>query len=467
MKREKSKTFIGIDRKEIAKNLAVQELGRNAGLANQPDSRSSTPCDNEDEIRRTHDGLAHENKLLHEEKLQALDQEWRETDRHIAESVIMECIDQARQYTLETKAEYTRELKKSAQRRNHYKRRIAALRDKGVEVSSSALGSYGLVYALLFVFLIVESFANSFFLGMGNKLGILGGGIEAFFIAALSIVLSFSAGIGVQAINGQSITRRIAGVLGGCMFLGTAVAYHTLIAWYRGCLVYSNPDTAKADAIANFLLHGLVLPDIHSYGLAVVGVFFSCTAFIAGVHRKSERLAADYGRIAKEYELADAQLREMEKAYFASINEASLGQCEEVDARMKIAQDAGSRQRLLTLECSRIKNNFEKNSKDIQDSYAYSIELFRRSNIAVRDTPCPVYFNDRPSSLSEDMQKMDNTIMDMIEMSAKNLDPCLLKLVDIANEVKTRIRDLYEATLQEAPAFLEELRTATSNDSKQ
>jgi len=450
-----------IDKKVVAEIKAAEEHGRTSGLENQPPSLAIVPCDRENQIQRAFDGFAREYKEKFEKELQHVGQQWLEIDqinKRISELSIKDYLDQARQNYLEVETTFTSEHKERVKGRNYNKRRFSVYRDKGLKVSSSAHGSYALVYAFLLLFLLIESFANSYFLGMGNELGMLGGVIEALFIALLSICFSYTAGIGVRAITGRGLLRRTAGFFGGCLFFMSIVAYHTLIGWYRGCLVYLNPETAKADAMINFMQHGMALPDLHCYGLAVVGIFFGGTAFVAGFQCRDARLAAEYARIAKEYEITDTQLKSKEEEYLASLNEVCCSRCEEVDSCLNLARDAESQTKLLELECSRVINHFTMKINDIQDSCAYAIELFRRSNKAVRDTPAPTYFNNKPSPLSEEVKRLDTTVAEEIEQSIINIGHRLNKLEELSDEIKNKIRAEYQTNLQAAPKLFDDLR---------
>jgi hypothetical protein len=448
-----------IDQEEIASGtLKVSEHGRKTGMENLPPSVATSPCDNEKHIQRYHERLAAETRERFEEEQLTIGQERTERLGEVDVAKAKEPRSVAHQLVVELQTKFSDDIKRAAKDRNRSKRRLAALKDQGIDASNTAVGSYSLVLGALFFFLIVEALANSYFIGQGSDYGLLGGAIEAFFIASISIVISFSAGIGCRAIFGKGWLRRTLAVIAGLCYGAALVFYHTLIGWYRASLVYGNPDTAVSDALTNFTDNGLALPDLYSYGLAIVGLFFAGVAFVAGIKGRDARLASLHGRIAEKFNRAETKLRKLEHSYLTGVNQVYMGQIDEVEKRQKAADVAGHHLRVNFAKSKWLGNSYKNMVDAIRHSYIYSVERFRVSNQAVRSIHAPCYFANEPAPLEVPEIELDRDAKYADQVD--ELERCLKAFHAVANEERDLLREDYKACLKKTPAFLAQLRSA-------
>ena len=380
-------------------------------------------------------------------------------------SRLEELREKAKQELIELQAGAAPEIKRAAQWLRRCQRVLSALKDQGYDLTDATMGSYLFVYGVLFPFLILESLANAYFIGQGSDLGLLGGAIGAFFIASLSIALSFTAGMGVRAILGEGIVRRVLAFLMGIVYAGGIVVYHTIIGWYRAALVYGNPDTAVSDALVNFASYAFSLPDLYSYGLAIVGLFFAGIAFLAGFESKDARMKARLARKVNEKGDAEANYNSVIKFYTSGVVSVYTEPLAEMEDRVKSACENAHELRLVLLEIDKDQNEFRYLIREIRYTQLYATGLLRCSNLAVRDTPAPKYFNEDPLSLEIDEFEFDPQLVENARQAIKNIEKRLQELRQVAKTEKTRIRFDYEEALKSMPAFIYSLCSEPAGES--
>lgn len=448
-KNNKSKNII--DQDVIAKELDPAERGRLTGQENKPHSSALSPCGNENDMRGHHELLEAEDRKNFDEEQQTQELERAEMFSELDVAKAKAPRSEARQSVVTLQTELAGDIKEAAKHRDSCARHLAVLRDKGIDVSKTALGSYSLLLVFLFFFLIVEALANSYMLGQGNDYGLLGGAIEALFIASLSIALSYSSGIGIRAIFGKGMLRRTLSIVAGLCYGTALVGYHSIIGWYRAALVYGNPDNAASDALINFVNNGLALPDLYSYALIIVGLFFGGIAFLSGLHSQDVKLASFYARINEKFHEAEVQLRKLEVNYLTNVNLIYIGKISLVEKLQKAANAAGHNVRKNVLQNKFLANSYKNRANAIRLSYEYAVRLFRSSNEAVRSTFSPAYFADEPIPLNVADSAYGTELNDAAQVG--DLEQFLQTFHSVAEEEKGHIREDHEACLREAPGF--------------
>lgn len=170
-----------IDQEEIAKKLLnAPGRGRKTGEENLPPSNAVGLSDDEKYFKRNHESLIALKRRSYEEGIQRLENERTEILDNLYPDIFDEPREVAEKELVEAKIRFAEDIKRSAKHRNRLERRLAALKNQDIDVTSSAVGSYLLVYGLLIAFLIVESLANSYFIGQASDYGLLGERLKLF-----------------------------------------------------------------------------------------------------------------------------------------------------------------------------------------------------------------------------------------------------------------------------------------------
>jgi hypothetical protein len=449
---------INVDAEYISeKELMANDRGREAGKDNLPPAHAVAPCECEKQIKKDIEETSRRIFNIFLEKRGIQKKKVDEIRDLFDPSKIEDIKEKARQKFNELQTIMGPEIKRAAQWLRLCRREVAALKNQGLDLSGASMGSYLLVYGILFAFVIVESLANSYFIGQGSDLGLLGGAIGAFFIASLSIALSFTAGVGVRAASGKGVVRHSFALILGLMWAGGLFVYHTIIGWYRASLVYGNPDTAVSDALANFAEYGFFLPDLYSYGLAIVGLFFAGTAFVAGFQSSDARKKSQLARKLKEKDDAEANYYAFIHRYMEKLVDIYNDHLTEVENRVKTARENGHELRLVLLEIDKDHNEFQYLINKLINTYHNAIMQFRSSNLAVRDTPAPKYFNDTPAPLKIDRFTFDGNSINDAQKIVENMKDHLEELRQVAKTEKKQIRSDYETALKNSPEFIESL----------
>jgi hypothetical protein len=353
----------------------------------------------------------------------------------------------------EAKTFHKREILKAALKYFGCLRLRRAFEIKHPDLEGLSGGGYSLI--ILSVLLLVESMLNSYFIGQGSTWGILGGAIEAFFIALLSIVLAYSSGVGVRALLDTGDWRRyFAPALILTSVVGLVI-YHLLVGHYRGSLLYGIPKTAVADALANFRRYGTALPDLYCYSLVVVGLFFASTAFREGLRSRLERLRAEYRRLIKREEAAETNWRQEEKNYLGSVNQTCREQMATLDQCVNEAQDLVRLLRLNIIETNHLKRHREADMNTVHYDYITSLEVYWRAYEYVKTSPGPTGYRVDPPPLEIAKPTIASESGDEVDDLATRLDECLAKIEEEACDAKDKILAANKAALGQAPRFFD------------
>ncbi|MGH8716871.1 MAG: hypothetical protein ACREUI_09175, partial [Burkholderiales bacterium] len=133
-------------------------------------------------------------------------------------------------------------------------------------------------------FLGLESIANTGLFAMGSDIGILGGFLSAIQVSGLSVFAMFLWGKVLRAAQEQSsaVWRALANV-GTLIVTALLTIYHSVVAWYRHLLEYSNrPDDAVRTAGEFFFKYRFDIPDILSWYLLLIGLIFGVLSAVTG-----------------------------------------------------------------------------------------------------------------------------------------------------------------------------------------
>ena len=168
-----------------------------------------------------------------------------------------------------------------------------------------------LFWGILFIVLILESIANSYFYAQGSDLGLLGGVLQAFLVSITNVVMSFGIGfILFRYTNHISIFKKIIAWIGITLSFFMISFLHLITAHYREILI-KYPDDSVKNVIYETWNNPFNLSDFDSFILIVIG--YAISIFIVLKSYKYDDRYPHYGQIDREYKLAKTQLEELEK----------------------------------------------------------------------------------------------------------------------------------------------------------
>ena len=444
-----------IERKSLPKleeQLKPEQRGRKMGMEETPKSDSKSQSAYENRIRSEHERVAARAHGHYSEIIQPLRAARLEVIQRIMDPPLGEPLSKARQAAVEAKKKYDMDATKSSRDKEIASKGLASLVDEGVN-TAEARGKNAIyyIYACIAAYLVIESLLNSHFLGQGNISGLVGGFIEATSISLLSIFTSFYIGRMIRYVYdidwwGRKVSWGIS-----LLYMAGIGTYHNIIGWYRHCLVYQNAETAQFDAIAEFAKNGIWLPEIYSYGLMMVGLFFALITFYHGISYKAAQQSTKHGKIVSIYDAACTKLNSVYQEYMSNVSTAYTEQLGAIDDVVRSVTEDISKLNLNIIETQSIMDKDWGLMNAIRSSYTNVIGKFRKSNEAVRRTPTPLYFSEEAKELGIKSFAEIGEDLEMAKEIINNVKDIRSQIQEKANIEKTNIRVDHKATLELAP----------------
>ncbi|GEM_PF-2709958 len=156
----------------------------------------------------------------------------------------------------------------------------------------------GIVAALL----LIESLLNGSVLAQGLETGLIGGWGLAIVISFINVIF-LGLVIGAWCLrqrNHISLWHRIVGNTGLVVIFVLAIVVNSVVAHYRDESNGPDPENASVRALSSFWQHPLVLNDVTSYLLWVLGIAFWLFATVEGY--KMDDPYPQYGKVSERYQ---------------------------------------------------------------------------------------------------------------------------------------------------------------------
>lgn len=433
------------------------EAGRIAGIQNLPPTSAVAPCPTEKRMLLDASNEAHRARGKVCISFKREEEERRDLKNCQSPNIFKEVLFGFKTKLKAAAVSLYPGIKDAARSVSYYGRAAAATLDRAPGIREKSANSYRFVYAALAGLLFIESCLNSYFFALGNKFGLLGGLFEALLIAGISIAISFAAGTAVRALYENGDWLRMAAICMAGAWASTLTVYHFCIGWLRAALVYGNPETAVIDALSNFARYKFSLPDLYCFGLALIGLIFCSSAFLAGYRSKDARRNANYARIFLDQKEAQKRLRAAKQNYLSTLAQLFDEALEDLDQLFENANDAARRLRMGLHDHNCRLESYKSSIHHIAERYNLSIAEFRRSNEIVRSTPSPKYFVEDPLPLIIEPLPFDHDPVAESKDILSNLEKRMEDLLSLVDSEKAAIRAEYEKMLESTPQTFAEL----------
>ena len=324
---------------------------------------------------------------------------------------------------------------------------------------------------VILIIAVFEMLINTFF--FENEQGLIGGFFVAAGLAIVNLGGAFCLGIIFRYKNLKSIDKKIFAWPALIVFVIMTIFANSLFAAFRSeyQLVIDPTEAfqvreaflrAWPEATAIFRLD-MEIKDQMSFVLLILGVILSLIAFWKGYttddkypghgqkDRKYRKLLSEELRMQ---ELARQKVKELLHQQKARVHAAIQEPATQIGMISKRSAD---------LQHSR--TLFENQAGAIQREFAMVVDAYRHANVAVRVTPAPEYFKERPStSLRADSLGFDQVHHELIEVQAeiKTLsdqfkDPLNAKLHELQGNTVEVLKKTMSDFLNEVQSDAEDL----------
>jgi hypothetical protein len=250
-------------------------------------------------------------------------------------------------------------------------------------------------YGLLCVILGVEVVLNGTMLARGNELGFLGGGTQAFVLAAMNLTVAFAVGKWcLTQTQHKSRIRKSVGFVAIALYATAAVFFNLAVGHYRDALGDDDIDGPAAYALGTLQKSPLRLADLQSYALTCAGLTFAMIACLDGY--RTDDPYPGYGKLARLVEEAQGEFaveRSECVAEAAEERDRGLGELRHVATSVDVGQRQFSE--LLNRQ-HHIVQRFVAHRDYVQSCLDAIVGEYRTANQRVRRTAAPTYFEMRP-----------------------------------------------------------------------
>jgi len=259
-------------------------------------------------------------------------------------------------------------------------------------------------YAFFIITIIIESALNGVFFAEGSDAGLVGGVGIALVIAFFNVSIGGITGaFALRYKNHCQQWKVVLGWSGAALGTATSFVFNLLVAHYRTAMTL-DPDNAASKAIETFREGILSISDVQSWLLFLLGVIFYLGAVYKGY--KADDAYPGYGALARKRDKQHGYLSDDKEIANDTIEEAHQDFEENLDFCFKAIQ-------LKSKQVNDSASGFEQ-QKTILKSYhthlekalRYIISRYRDVNVANRSSDKPIIFN-QPIDVSLDYKELE------------------------------------------------------------
>jgi hypothetical protein len=292
-----------------------------------------------------------------------------------------------------------------------------------------------LMYAILLLILIAESFANATFFQQGLAGGFLSGMGMALVFAAINLFPAILIGRWLLPyINHCKLSERTIGYVGIAFWLFIAVIIALIVAHYRNALITQSNDPAT-EAWNSLLTSPFTLGNINSLMLFILSLFFSIIALIDGY--KTVDPYPGYGAVTKRLEVAQNDYAEQVNGVLSSLETLKKEKVEEVNSTVNRSSGVNG-------ALAHLINEKENAGQRLQAAMTHAtaaaeavVQIFRAENsLARRPAEDPQYFLNSPELKKIEIPNFDTTKSNALR---DNLRDKVTELVTQAQPILQRI----------------------------
>lgn len=332
-------------------------------------------------------------------------------------------------------------------------------------------------FAIVAALALVEWVALAAFYAEGSDFGLLGGVLIAMGLSIVNISLAILSGGLLRYVNHQSARRRrlalaAASVLYACFALVTLAAAHYRVA--TNDIARSQPALSAPGAIAlppnvstdldqwraaklawqRFAANPVGFEDVFSWILVVLAFVFGIFASYKG-YRVDDPYPG-YGELDRElkrrremYEAAKAEYCRLVDQVFDRTLQEQAHLLSEVKSNIEYYQQLSSR-----TEDQR--RTFIRDAAELQDACNIVLKGYRQTNLRVRVSPAPTYFNDTVSFTFQ-LVKPPAGVPESEEWLARSYESAMKEFSDIARQNDATVQNLRTAEIRRRDYYFSKL----------
>jgi hypothetical protein len=332
-------------------------------------------------------------------------------------------------------------------------------------------------FAIVAALALVEWVSLATFYAEGSDFGLLGGVLIAMGLSVVNISLAILAGSLLRYVNHQSARRRrlalaAASVLYACFALVTLAAAHYRVA--TNDIAQSQPAVSAPGATAipptvsidadqwraaklawqRFATNPVGFEDVFSWILVVLAFVFGIFASYKG-YRVDDPYPG-YGELDRElkrrreiYEAAKAEYCRLVDQVFDRTLQEQAHLLSEVKSNIEYYQQLSSR-------TEDLRRTFIRDAAEIQDACNIVLKGYRQTNLRVRVSPAPTYFNDSVS-FNFQLVKPPAGIPESEEWLARSYASAMKEFSDIARQNDATVQNLRTAEIRRRDFYFSKL----------
>lgn len=386
-----SAVFPSIDADKIAKDLRLEEVGRQRGSDNQPPSEAreldhieTGIIERIEELRRTGLENFESNRRVYNERLARAGEATKEVD--IAAGTAKGDFGRMVQVwksSIETPRERLREC-------HNWRSRFRQMHR--LERPAHEFDGWLKVILLLIMMITAEAGINAYLFSQGNEFGLLGGLLAAVIVSLVNVGLSTLFGYVARYIHRRNWLLKLFGLIVIIGWMAFAFAINFGVAHFRDGLESGVAWRMAAEAaVPSLLASPLALASIESWLLVGIGALISILSFRKGWH--SDDPYPGYGRVERALTTARAR-------YVDELGNALDNLAERRDEAIEELQDASEQVRQGISEAvdalfgqSALSSHLRSFLDQCDVKVAHLLAVYRDANRAARTTPAPKSFD--------------------------------------------------------------------------
>ena len=315
-----------------------------------------------------------------------------------------------------------------------------------------------LIYAILLLILIGESFANATFFQQGMAGGFLDGMGMALVFAAINLFPAFYIGKWLLPFNNHCESgRRITGYFGFVLWVFTAVTIALIVAHYRNALTAQSSDPAT-EAWNSLFGSPFALGNLNSLMLSILSIFFSLIALFDGY--KTVDPYPGYGEVTERLETAQSEYAEEVNEVLSSLEIFKKEALEKVNSMVSRASGVSGALAGLINEKESAGQRLQAVMTQSSAAADAAVQIFRAENsIARRPGKDPKYFTESPELQKIEILNFDTT---QSEAFREDLNGKVTELIERAQDIVQRIDKAFNQDYNTLKPLAEQFKQRTT-----
>ncbi len=304
--------------------------------------------------------------------------------------------------------------------------------------------SHILTFSMLFLALILESMLNGVFFAEGSDAGLVGGIAIAFIISFFNISIGFVTGFYLRYKNHVIKSKMFMSYMFLIISIVFSFVFNLLVGHYREALGI-DPDNAKSVAVQKFAEGIMSIYDVQSWLLIAVGLVFFGLAIYKGY--KLDDKYPEYGKICRNREQIKDDINSEKEILFEEFDELH----EDFEVRLdQISKDIQVISKRLNSYVNAIENQeslYSSYKSHLQNCLNYIIRSYREINENERSDPIPDYFKkfdlriESSNAIVVDFVDTRNSILDKKEHLAATIPKIKSELFSIKEKYHAKINE--------------------------